>query len=404
MELKVCYSWKLFLFSRQRFFKGPLHLEVWRQRSKFQAGMRILSMCAFLTALIASAVVATQAQEIRSCANEKESLNSDVDIAAMKHSVEVEDWAAALQALTPKSRFDPALCVEGLPIITSLLYSYFDDSPYEMDLRSLMMTLLERGVDPNTVVESTDGDDEGLPAPLALVLLNTPYDVALVRALLIGGHGLTNPQVPGFPTYLHILPEAYRVIRQTVVDRVSQGLYLIRHGKASNLEDALNVIAEAHVAELKQCQEDSVRGVTENISPSTKYDPRVAMDGLFESSMKFQDIDFQLLFFLYQVSNNKNDPKKLDRSITYRQVATVAAECLRYVMALLLHSPHVDEMLAADQLNLVQESTGYNMLHAMVATGDVQLLGPFVDELKARLVDAIFHDEFAAPVCCQLWL
>lgn len=369
--------------------------------------MRVISLLCLCLSLLVSPSLSSSL----SCLDEKQSGNRDVDATALKNSLVIGDWDSALQTLSPKSWFDPAFCVGQQPVTHVLLHKFlFSEKEFRVQakIRELLIVLLERGVNPNTV-GSPDGE-EG-PTPLALVLKESPYDVALVRALMIGGHTLTTPRLAPYPTYLHMFPDIYASLRRTLKDRMVQALYVIRHRQADSLEGALTAIALAHDSDLslqaEQTAEVEVDPVTGEVLPQTpmdatatkghERDPRLLMDGLFEASKKFQSMDFTLLEFLQSAEAGRQDFTKIDRHIGVRETSWITVECMRSLLLLMLNSPSSSDMLAADQLLLENPETGHNMIHAIVSVGDEHLLGPFVDELRGAILESLEpEDEFSA--------
>lgn len=382
---------------------------------------------------------------IPSCSDEDESRNTGFDVAQLKRAIRTLRWDdKAVSAVVEKNRvgsvvlFDPALCVDGQPVTKVLLDSYLASTSassrstqtgrvFEPAIRSLLLAMLEHGVNPNTAAHgSTNDSDESAtipptPAPLAVVLSHTPYDVALVRALLMGGHALTKPNLgPETPTYLHMLPDIHRKVRHVVAQHVGKARYMVRHGSATSLENAFQRLARAYEEEeIEACivaDGDGAEACSDRPNSSTNHhhhdehtsttaefimlgDPRVVMDGLFELSHKFQDMDFELVEFLQRVQRGAEDPRKVDRHVGASDASAVATECTRGLLGLMLHSPAAQDMLAAAQLLLEAPSTGENMLHAVMAIGDVEVLGLFTDKLKTTLLDAVAaREELLDPV------
>lgn len=357
-------------------------------------------MCALLPTLsVGSAAASSNFQaRIPSCDEEHEANNVAFSVANFKAAINAQEWTESRDILVsggPHAQVDPALCLDSRPATQMLLDVYFEGQhSFEPAVRTLLLNLLDRGLNPNTVSSASGSEVTHTPTPLARVLQVTPFDVALVRALLIAGHELVEPRVgPEVPTYLHMLPHIYNQVKNTVTERVTQGLYLVRHGKASCLEDAFRTLSLTEREAAQHCiaAEPSEGGCA--ATPQRDGDPLVVMDGLFEASTKFQDLDLELLAFLRAVEAGEMDERKMNRHVGAVDASIVATETTRTLLLLLLHSPHHRQMLSSGQLLLRDPESGQNMIHAVTAIGDLDVLGAFADALKSSLFEEIEREQ-----------
>eukprot|EP00750_Incisomonas_marina_P012319 INCI16724.2.p1 GENE.INCI16724.2~~INCI16724.2.p1 ORF type:complete len:825 (+),score=154.29 INCI16724.2:105-2579(+) len=352
-------------------------------------------LCAlFLTLSIDLAAAASNFQaHALSCDEEHESNNVAFSVASFKAAVAAQKWTESRDILMSggsHAQVDPALCFDNKPATQKLLDVYFEGQhSFDPVVRTLLLNMLDHGLNPNIVPSGS----QITPTPLARVLQVTPFDVALVRALLIAGHELVDPRLgPEVPTYLHLLPRVYNHVKRTVTERVAQGLYLVRHGKASSFEDAFQSLS---LMEREAVQNCIATGPSEGCAsaPQRDGDPLIVMDGLFEASTRFQDMDLEFLAFLRAVEAGTEDRRKINRHVGAVDASIVATETARTLLLLLLHSPHHRQMLSASQLLLRDPETGHNMIHAITAIGDLDVLGAFADALKSSLFDEIDQEE-----------